>query len=129
MVRARQTPIAAPMPMPSTTRMKEKKLAFGEAWQAVWSTSVFTTHTCVPAGNERFAPGLMEKYFSGIARELGLSWRDFLALGREDPNNNGEEFCLTVLALRMSAYNNGVSRLHGEVSRDMWHGIWPSLPL
>ncbi len=66
---------------------------------------------------------------ASIARELGLSWKEFLGLGREDPNNDGEEFCLTVLALRLSAYNNGVSRLHGEVSRQMWHRIWPSLPL
>jgi starch phosphorylase len=109
--------------------MKESRLSFSEAWQAVWSTNVFTTHTPVPAGNERFAPGLMEKYFGGFTRELGLPWKDFLGLGREDPNNDGEEFCLTVLALRLSAYNNGVSRLHGAVSRGMWHKIWPSLPV
>ena len=109
--------------------MSESKLSFDEARQCVWSTNVFTTHTPVPAGNERFAPGLMEKYFGSMARELGLSWKDFLGLGREDPNNDGEEFCLTVLALRLSAYNNGVSRLHGSVSRSMWHRIWPALPL
>ena len=107
----------------------EKKLTFHEAWEAVWATNVFTTHTPVPAGNERFAPSLMEKYFGAMAPELGLSWRDFLGLGREDPNNDGEEFCLTVLALKLSAYNNGVSRLHGRVSRAMWRNIWPSLPL
>jgi starch phosphorylase len=105
------------------------KLTFEQAWQCVWSTNVFTTHTPVPAGNERFSADLMEKYFGEIARELGLSWKDFLGLGREDPQNDGEEFCLTVLALRLSAYNNGVSRLHGEVSRQMWHKIWPSLPM
>ncbi|HET6452464.1 MAG TPA: alpha-glucan family phosphorylase [Spirochaetia bacterium] len=109
--------------------MAETKLSFDEAWHCVWSTNVFTTHTPVPAGNERFDPGLMEKYFASTARELGLSWKDFLALGREDPNNDGEEFCLTVLALRLSAYNNGVSRLHGSVSRSMWRRIWPALPL
>ena len=109
--------------------MSESKLSFAEAWQCVWSTNVFTTHTPVPAGNERFAPALMEKYFGGVARELGLPWKEFLALGREDPNNEGEEFCLTVLALRMSAFNNAVSRLHGVVSRAMWHRIWPSVPM
>jgi len=108
--------------------MADSKLAFEEAWHCVWSTNVFTTHTPVPAGNERFDPGLMEKYFSSLAHELGLSWKQFLGLGREDPGNDGEEFCLTVLALRLSAYNNGVSRLHGSVSRSMWHRIWPSLP-
>ncbi len=59
----------------------------------------------------------------------GCQWKEFLALGREDPNNDGEDFCLTVLALRMSAFNNAVSRLHGVVSRAMWHRIWPSLPI
>ena len=109
--------------------MKEKKLPWAEALQAVWATNVFTTHTPVPAGNERFSPALMEKYFRGLAGELGLPWSDFLGLGREDPGNDGEEFCLTVLALRLSACANGVSRLHGQVSREMWQGIWPSLPL
>ncbi|HEY9592962.1 MAG TPA: alpha-glucan family phosphorylase, partial [Spirochaetia bacterium] len=109
--------------------MKEHGLSYGEAMQYVWATNVFTTHTPVPAGNERFAPSLMEKYFRPMAGDLGLPWKDFLALGREDPNNDGEDFCLTVLALRLSAYNNGVSRLHGEVSRRMWHNLWPSLPV
>ena len=109
--------------------MKESGLSFTEAREYVWATNIFTTHTCVPAGNERFSPALMEKYFGGMAAELRLSWREFLALGREDPRNDGEEFCLTVLALRLSAFNNGVSRLHGEVTRSMWHRIWPALPL
>jgi glycogen phosphorylase len=110
------------------TLMKDGALSFAEAWQYVWSTNIFTTHTPVPAGNERFSPALMEKYLGGVARDLGLSWKEFLDLGREDPRNEGEEFCMTVLALRLSAFNNGVSRLHGEVSRGMWHRIWPSLP-
>ena len=109
--------------------MKGSRLTFAEALQAVWATSVFTTHTPVPAGNERFAPPLVEKYFRQTAQELGLSWRDFLALGRERPEDDGEEFCLTVLALRLSAHANGVSRLHGEVSRGMWRRLWPGLPL
>ncbi len=109
--------------------MIEEKLTFAQAWQAVWATNIFTTHTPVPAGNERFSPQLMERYFRGISQELGISWKEFLGMGREDPNNDGEDFCLTVLAMRLSAYNNGVSRLHGEVSRLMWRRIWPSLPL
>jgi glycogen phosphorylase len=109
--------------------MKESSLSFEQAWPLVWSTSVFTTHTPVPAGNERFTPAIMEKYFSSMATELGLSWKDFLGLGREDPHNDAEEFCLTVLALRLSAFCNGVSRLHGVVSRRMWRRIWPSLPI
>ena len=108
--------------------MKDSSLSFAEAWQYVWATNIFTTHTPVPAGNERFSPALMEKYLGPVARDLELSWREFLDLGRENPQNEGEEFCMTILALRLSAFNNGVSRLHGEVSRSMWHGIWPSLP-
>ncbi len=109
--------------------VKGSKLSFAEALQAVWATSVFTTHTCVPAGNERFEPALVEKYFRTTAQELGLSWKDFLALGRERADDDAEEFCLTVLALRLSARANGVSRLHGEVSRGMWRRLWPGLPL
>lgn len=108
--------------------MKDKGLSFEEAQQATWPTSVFTTHTPVPAGNERFPTHLMEKYFHGLAAELGLNWNTFLGLGRENPADHNEEFCMTVLALRLSAYNNGVSRLHGEVSRTMWKNLWPSLP-
>lgn len=108
--------------------MKDKGLSFREALQVTWPTSIFTTHTPVPAGNERFPNHLMEKYFHGMARDLGLGWNDFLALGRENPANHNEEFCMTVLALRLSAYNNGVSRLHGHVSRDMWKDLWPGLP-
>ena len=107
--------------------MAEKQLTFSEASQFVWSTSVFTTHTPVPAGNERFAPELMEVYFSGFAEILGLSWDEFLAIGREHPDDKNEAFCMTVLALRLAAHANGVSKLHGEVSRHMWRNIWPGL--
>jgi glycogen phosphorylase len=108
--------------------MKEKGLSFEEGLQATWPTSVFTTHTPVPAGNERFPSHLMEKYFHGMAGELGLNWNDFLALGKANPGDPNEEFCMTVLALRLSAYSNGVSKLHGEVSRNMWRNLWPDLP-
>ena len=94
--------------------MREKGVSFEEAAQAVWPTSIFTTHTPVPAGNERFPPDLMARYFRRFAGELGLSWKDFLALGRENPDNEQESFCMTVLALRLSACANGVSQLHGQ---------------
>ena len=71
----------------------------------------------------------MKKYFSEYVKELGITWDAFLALGRENPADSGETFCLTVLALRLSAYANGVSRLHGKVSRNMWKSIWPGLPV
>ena len=107
--------------------MKEKGLTFREAVEAAKPTNLFTTHTPVPAGNERFSLDLMEKYFKAAADDLNLSWSDFLALGREDPDDEEETFCLTVLALKLSAYSNGVSRLHGTISRGMWGRIWPGL--
>ena len=109
--------------------MEEKSFSFDEAREAVWPTNIFTTHTPVPAGNERFDIGLIEKYFRSWTTILGISWNDFLALGRERPYDDHESFCMTVLALKMAAYANGVSRLHGDVSRGMWKGLWPGLPL
>ncbi|MCF7929833.1 MAG: alpha-glucan family phosphorylase [Spirochaetales bacterium] len=109
--------------------MREQKMSFSEASQAVWPTNIFTTHTPVPAGNERFDIDLTKHYFGRVAQELGISWEDFLALGRENPADPHEPFCMTVLALKLSAYNNAVSLLHGHVSRDMWKQIWHGLPI
>ena len=109
--------------------MQEKQFNFDEAREAVWPTNIFTTHTPVPAGNERFEISLMEKYFSNWPQILGIAWRDFLSLGRERPYDDHETFCMTVLALKMAAYANGVARLHGVVSRKMWRNLWPGLPL
>ena len=108
--------------------MQEHGLTFDEARGIAMAGSVFTTHTPVPAGNDRFPPALMEAYFSDYARELGLSFGEFLGLGRESPLNESEDFCMTVLALRCSWLSNGVSKLHGQVSRKMWHKIWPNFP-
>jgi starch phosphorylase len=107
----------------------EKSFTFDEAREAVWPTNIFTTHTPVPAGNERFDISLMDKYFRTWIQVLGISWKDFLALGRERSYDDSETFCLTVLALKLSAYANGVARLHGVVSRKMWKNLWPGLPL
>jgi starch phosphorylase len=109
--------------------MQGKGMSFSEAHQAVWPTNVFTTHTPVPAGNERFSVELMAKYFKGFAEQLGLSWKEFLGLGREDPDNDQESFCMTVLALKLAAHANGVSKLHGHTSRRMWRNLWPGLPV
>ena len=109
--------------------MLEKHFNFDEAHEAVWPTNIFTTHTPVPAGNERFDIGLMDKYFRSWPQILGMSWKDFLSLGRERPYDDSETFCMTVLALKLAAYANGVARLHGEVSRRMWKNLWPGLPL
>ena len=73
-------------------------------------------------------PDLMDRYFGDYFRGLGVSRQDFLALGRQNPCDNARIFCMTVLALRLAATSNGVSRLHGEVSRHMWQGIWPGVP-
>ncbi|MDR3139951.1 MAG: alpha-glucan family phosphorylase [Treponema sp.] len=109
--------------------MTEKGFSFDEAKEAVWPTNIFTTHTPVPAGNERFDIGLIDKYFHNWPQILGISWKDFLSLGRVQPDDDHETYCMTVLALKMAAYANGVARLHGKVSRDMWRGLWPGLPL
>ena len=109
--------------------MEEKGFTFEEAQEAIWPTSIFTTHTPVPAGNERFDIPMLEKYFRSWPQVLGISWKDFLGLGRVNPNDDRETYCMTVLALKMAAYANGVAKLHGVVSRDMWKDLWPGLPL
>jgi glycogen phosphorylase len=109
--------------------MTDYGLPFEAAMELTASTSVFTTHTPVPAGNDRFPAELMQRYFDGYARSLGLAFKVLLALGREDPRNDSEWFCMTVLALRLSRFNNGVSELHGHVSRKMWQKVWPQYPV
>lgn len=109
--------------------MEEYHLDAHAAIQAFIPTNIFTTHTPVPAGNERFGIDLMEKYFRASVVGLGLDWNEFLGLGRENPFDNQESFCMTVFALHLSAKSNGVSRLHGEVSRRMWKNLWPELEL
>ncbi len=89
---------------------------------------IFTTHTPVPAGHDYFAPGLIERYLGHYADAFGISMRDLLALGRRDENDHQEEFCNTVLGLRTAMATNGVSDLHGVVSREMWQDLWPGVP-
>ena len=109
--------------------MEKYNLSRDEAWEMVWASTVFTTHTPVPAGNERFDPALVQKQSGPYLQKLDMAWETFLALGRENPSNAKEEFCLTVLALHHAAYCNGVSELHGHTSRKLWSGIWPNLPV
>jgi starch phosphorylase len=103
-------------------------LSLNEAIQTTWATTVFTTHTPVPAGNETFDPKLLERYLRNIVDDMGLDWTAFLSLGRVFGQET-EPFCMTAAALKLSAFNNGVSELHGETSRKMWHNIWPNLPV
>jgi len=108
--------------------MEKRKLSFAEAREAASAGLIFTTHTPVPAGHDYFPAGLMDRYLGSYMASLGLSRWEFLALGRQNPHNDSEEFCMTVLALRMAAFSNGVSKLHGKVSRQMWKAIWPGVP-
>ncbi|MFP4385245.1 MAG: alpha-glucan family phosphorylase, partial [Spirochaetia bacterium] len=110
------------------TLIQEEGLSLETAVQTVRGTNIFTTHTPVPAGNERFSVDLLQKYFTSITEGTGISWEQFLSWGREDPNDEKELFCMTVLALKLSAYCNGVSELHGDITREMWKEIWPGLP-
>ena len=112
-----------------TRRLMEKhQLSFSEARAVASASLVFTTHTPVQAGHDYFPPQLMDHYFGQYFPRLGITWAEFLGLGRRNPFDDREEFCMTVLALRMAAYSNGVSRLHGEVSRGVWQSMWPGLP-
>ncbi|MBX3403673.1 MAG: alpha-glucan family phosphorylase [Phycisphaeraceae bacterium] len=103
-------------------------ITFDQAREAAAAGHVFTTHTPVPAGIDRFPPGLVSHYFEHYVSSLGLDMEGLMALGREDVANRNEAFSMAVLALRCSRWANGVSRLHGQVSRRMWREIWPETP-
>ena len=104
-------------------------LTFAEAMEAVRVTTVFTTHTPVPAGIDQFPRPLMERYFSGWADDCGLSMDELMALGHQPGNALDEPFNMAVLGLRLSGMANGVSKLHAQVSRRMFHTLWPGIPV
>jgi glycogen phosphorylase len=106
-------------------RMEEEGISFEKAVPRVSREVVFTTHTPVPAGHDRFDAALVEEHLGPLRESLGLSRESFMALGRENPSNTEEPFCMTVLGLRLSRRANAVSSLHGEVSRAMWTGLSP----
>ncbi|MCC5831294.1 MAG: alpha-glucan family phosphorylase [Phycisphaeraceae bacterium] len=108
--------------------IEKSDLSFDEAREAAGSGHVFTTHTPVPAGIDRFPPDMMVRYFKNFAPSVKLDMEGLLALGRENVFNRNEFFSMAVLAIRTSQWCNGVSKLHGEVSRRMWQSIWPKLP-
>ncbi|HEU5214752.1 MAG TPA: alpha-glucan family phosphorylase [Gaiellaceae bacterium] len=103
--------------------VEDQGLSTDEAIERLRASTVFTTHTPVPAGNEVFDPELMRRTLGGLVERCGLAWEDFAALGKTAPDDKG--FGLTPFALRTSQYANAVSQLHGAVSREMWHGLWP----
>jgi len=109
--------------------MVASKQPFQLALTITRAGNLFTTHTPVGAGFDRFAPGLMEKYFTGYAAdELSISLPELFALGRRDPNDAAEPFNMAYLAIRGSTAVNGVSRLHGEVSRRIFQSLFPRWP-
>lgn len=105
-------------------RMEDEGITFDVAVPRVSREVVFTTHTPVPAGHDRFDAGLIEEHIGPLREALGLSKESLLGLGRENPNNSDELFCMTVVALRLSRRANAVSALHAEVSRAMWTGLF-----
>lgn len=107
---------------------KEFNIDFNSAKQIVKTSSIFTTHTPVPAGNETFKIDRIDAYFSNYINELGISRENFIELGQTNEYNNEEDFSMTVLGLKLSSYHNGVSKLHGSVSRKMWKSIWKCFP-
>ncbi len=111
-------------------RIREKVatgMSFNDAFEQTRSTTIFTTHTPVSAGNDVFSFPLMEKYFSGYWPTLGIDRNTFLGLGI-DPKDPNAGFNMTAFGLRGSLYHNGVSKRHGEVARHMWHDLWPDQP-
>ena len=104
-------------------------MEFKTALEFVRSTTVFTTHTPIAAGNEAFEFDMIEKYFKNLWPKLEISHEKFLNLGRNTNIHHHENFSLTVLALNLSNQANGVSQLHGEVSREMWQNVYPGIPV
>jgi len=100
-------------------------VGFAAAHREVALRTVFTTHTPVAAGHDYFPPALVLEHLRWLVDEAGISPDDLLALGRVNPADGGEAFCMTVLALRSARYANAVSALHGHVSRRMWQSLWP----
>ncbi|MBL7214527.1 MAG: alpha-glucan family phosphorylase [Phycisphaerae bacterium] len=104
-------------------------MTFEEALETAKASNIFTVHTPVAAGNDEFPVEMIDKYFSHYYGKLGINREQFLALGRIHPKDDRESFKMPVLAIRTSSYRNGVSQLHGEVSRTIWSGLWPELPV
>ncbi|GHT45510.1 alpha-glucan phosphorylase [Planctomycetales bacterium] len=109
-------------------RMQEDGVSFADASSDIAQKTVFTTHTPVPAGHDRFDPALIEEHLGPLRDALGIDQNHLMSFGRVDTANHHEPFCMTVLGLKMSRYANAVASLHGVVSRKMWHCLWSQLP-
>ena len=110
------------------SRMQEEGVDFNTAARHIPREVIFTTHTPVPAGHDRFNADLIEEHLGPLREELGLSQENLMGFGREHSNDYQEPFCMTVLGLKLSRRANAVSSLHGEVSRAMWWGLFPGKP-
>jgi starch phosphorylase len=106
-------------------RMHYDGMTFDDALREVAQHTVFTTHTPVPAGHDRFDGNLVEEHLGPLRDSLGISYDQLMGLGRVEPQNSGESFCMTVVGLKLSRRANAVSNLHGHVSRRMWAHLWP----
>ena len=110
------------------SRMQEEGIDFNTAARQIPREVVFTTHTPVPAGHDRFGADLIEEHLGPLREKLGLSEENLMGFGRVHSTDSQETFCLTVLGLKLSRRANAVSSLHGEVSRAMWWGLYPGNP-
>ena len=106
----------------------ERKLDFYSALQVVAAANVFTTHTPVPAGQDSFSRDMMQKYFGKFAKELSIPFDELFSFGHTRLNSD-DPFSMTILALRLSRHGNGVSKLHGEVTRSLWKDVWSGVPV
>ena len=97
---------------------------FNEALEIVRTSSLYTVHTPVPAGHDYFDEGLFGKYLSNYPEQLGITWDDFMGMGRVNPEDHSERFCMSTFACNTCSWVNGVSWLHGKVSKEMFSGIW-----
>ena len=102
-------------------------LAFSEAIEVIRAGGVFTTHTPVPAGIDRFPYDLMQKYFADFATSLGVEFDTMMAVGRRPDEPDDDRFNMAVMGLRLAGRSNGVAQLHGAVSREMFQGMWPDV--
>ena len=102
----------------------EGGLSFNEALELVRSSSLYTVHTPVPAGHDYFDESLFGKYMGGYPQRLGISWDEFIGMGRQNPDDHSERFCMSVFACNTCQEVNGVSKLHGWVSQKMFAPIW-----
>ena len=105
--------------------ISKKRLSFSEAMEVVRASSLFTTHTPVPAGHDAFPESMMRQYMSHYPDVLGITWEQFINLGKTNPNDMNERFSMSVLACNLSQEVNGVSWLHGEVSKEILGNMWP----